>query len=102
MPQIDATLVVLVISGHILQADLIVQAVTRTPDRGNHVVAWPEEGDVGADGFDPSESFVTDHEEVVPGWRLTVFRGVDLAIGPVDAHAEHAHQDAASVRHVRQ
>jgi hypothetical protein len=41
---------------------------------------------------------VPDHEEVVAVRWSPVLRGVDLLVGPVNAHAKHAHEHAATVR----
>ena len=41
-----------------------------------------------ADGLDDAETLVAQHEKVRSGGRAAVHSGVDLLVGPVEAHAE--------------
>jgi hypothetical protein len=96
--EVDSSLVVDVLTGHVVLADLIVEAAAGAADRRHHIIARHELRNVVADFQHPAETFVTDHEKVVTGRRLAIFRCVDLFVRAIDADAQHLHQDATSVR----
>src|SRR5262249_4525513 len=85
MAQVDAALVVDIVRGHVVGADLVVDTVTRPTHGGHDVVARTKLSHVGPHGFYPSEALVPDDQEVISRGRCPVFRGVDLLVGSVNA-----------------
>ena len=96
----DAALEVFVVGGHVVGADLVVDAAAGPPHRGDHVIAGLELGDVGADRFHLPEALMSDHEKVVAVGSGAVFGGIDFLVGAVDADLQDADQHAASVGHI--
>ena len=98
--QVDATFQIDIVGRHVLQTNPVVGARAGTTDRGHDVVAWLELADVWSHGHDLPETLVPENQIVV-SWRGgPVLGGVDLLVGAVHPHLEHADQHASPVRHV--
>ena len=103
MSQIDAALVIDLVGGHVLQANLIVDAAAGAAHAGDDKHAWPNGGGhVGANADDLPKVFVAGDEEVGPLRRLPILGLVDFAVSAIDAHAQHLDQYAAPAWDARQ
>src|SRR5437763_16770092 len=88
VPQIDATLVVDIVRGHVVGADHVVDTAAWATNRGDDVVTGLEFGNVRPNLFDATETFMPDDEELV-SWRGgAVFRRIDFFVGSVHAYAK--------------
>ena len=68
--------------------------------RGHDVVTRGELGDVRPDRLDTAEVLMADGQKVVAVGCGTVFAGIDLLVGAVDAAAQEPHEYAAAVWNV--
>src|SRR5271165_2229034 len=100
MQSTDASLEVLIVGGHVVRADLVVETVAGAAHRSHYVIAGPELGDVGANLFHLPEALVPNHQELIAVGSSPVFGGVDLLVRPIHTHFEDADQHASSVGHV--
>ena len=60
--QVDAPLVIGVVGRHIVRADQVIDARTRTAHRGHDIVARLQFCDIGSDGFHLAEAFMADDQ----------------------------------------
>src|SRR2546425_13250837 len=90
----------MVVSGHVVGADLVVKARAGSADGRRDVVAGPELWHGGPHLFDLSQTLMTENEVIVARRRRSVFRGVDLLVGAVHAHAQDFDQHTAPVGHI--
>ncbi len=100
MQQIDAALEVGVVSGHVLQADFVVDAHSGAADRRDDVIAGGKFADMRADSFHAAKTFVPEDQKFIAGRRSAVFGGVDFLVGAVHADARQFHEHAAPVRNL--
>ena len=100
MAEIDATLEVGVVGGHVLQADPVVDARSWAPYGRYNVVACLEVRNLWSCLLDHAEALMPDDQVVVTGWRRAVLGGVDLLVGTVDADTENLDEHAAAVWHI--
>src|SRR5262245_60237317 len=98
--EVDATLVVGLLAGHIVGADEVVDRAAGAADGGGDVVARLNALHVGADFLNDAKGLVTD-DEVAVAWRSVAVEGVvDLAVGGIDADFQHADEDAFAAGNV--
>jgi hypothetical protein len=95
--QVDATLVVRLVRGCVVDADPVVDAGTGSSDGGHHVIAGFEPAHVRPNLQHAPERLVPGHQEVVALRGVAVLGVVDLLVCPIHADAQHLHQNAASV-----
>src|SRR5262249_15643370 len=98
MPAADAALEVDRVGGHVVCADLVVDAGASAADCGNNVVARRKLAYVRPDGLHAPEVFMTDREKIESIRSGAVLGGIDLFIGAVDAAAEQPDEHAAAIR----
>src|SRR5215510_11125015 len=96
--QVDPTLEVGVVRGHVVRPDQVVDARARATNGGDDIVARPNLRHVRPDGLDLPKALVSDDQEVESSGRRTVLGRVDFLVGTVDADAEYLDQDAATAR----
>src|SRR5215472_18634643 len=102
MAQIDAALKVHVIRCHILQANLIVQAVSWSPHCGHDVSSRPDRiRHIRADLDYPAEVFMTGNEELLSLRRVAVFRGIDFLVRAINAYPQHLHKYTLPIWNIR-
>src|SRR5258706_164242 len=93
MKQVYAALVIHIIGGHILQANLVVDAVAGTAYGCHDIGSWSNSvRDIGANLHHTSKVLVTGDEEVAALRCLAIFGFIDLFIGAINAHTENLHQ----------
>src|SRR5271167_3438542 len=68
----DATLEVLIVGGHVVGADLVVEAISRAAHRSHYVIAGFELGDIGANLFHLSEALMPNHQKLIAVGRCAV------------------------------
>src|SRR2546425_9928143 len=90
----------MVVSGHVVGADLVVNARAGSADGRRDVVAGPELWHGGPPLFDLPQTLMAENEGIVARRRRSVFRGGGLLFGAVPAHAQGFDQPTASVGHI--
>src|SRR5438876_140396 len=98
MAQIDPALVIRVVCRHIVGADEVVDALSRTANGRDHIISRLKFCDVRRDGFDPSKTFVANNQVVESRGRCAVFGGIDFLVGAIDADSQDLHEHASAVR----
>src|SRR5258708_28660170 len=98
MAQVNATLIVHVIGGHVLEANLIVNAVSRSPyccyDKGSRRDRIRH---VRTNLYHLAEVFVTGNKELLAFGRVAVFCRIDFLVRAVNAYPHPRPQDSATV-----
>lgn len=84
--QVDTALEVGIVGGHVISADLVVDAGPRPAHSGHHVVARLEFRDFRTYCFHSSKAFVTGDKEIIPLRRRAVLSCVDLFIRAVHSY----------------
>src|ERR1041385_5218909 len=100
MAQVDATLEVGVVGRHVVGADEVIDASAGTANGGHYIVARLQFGHIRTNGFDATEPFVADHQEVEPGGSRAIFSRVDLFVSAVHANSQNLYEDAATIQHI--
>src|SRR6185437_15900983 len=101
--QVDAALVIDLVGGHVLQTNLVVDALAGAAHAGDDKHAGPDgAGHVGANADHLPKVFVAGDEKVGAIRRLPILGLVDFAVGAIDAHAQHLDQHAAPAGDARQ
>ena len=101
MEQVDSALVVDVVRGEVLEADLPIDARAGPTDARDDVSTGHDRiGHVRPDLLDDAEVLVADDQEVGARRGCTVLGGVDLLVRAVDADAEDANEHAPVLRDV--
>jgi hypothetical protein len=86
--QIDAALKVRIIRRHVVGADQVVDARTRTAYRCDHIIARLQFRHVRTDSFDLAKTFVTDHQKIVALRGLPILCRIDFLVGAVNANTQ--------------
>ena len=92
MPEIDAAFKICVICGHVVGADQVVNALSRTADCCDNVITRLELCNIFSDCFHLSEALMAKHQEFVSRWRRTVFGSIDFLVGAIHADAQYLYQ----------
>src|SRR5262249_43171560 len=100
MAEVDAALIVGVVSGHVVGTDMVIDTGAWPAHRRHHIVAEPQFRDIRPNSLDLAKTFVAKNQEIVPSGRHAIFGGVDLAVGAVDAHTQHLDQDPPAIGNV--
>src|SRR5258708_20225730 len=92
MAQVNATLIVYVIGGHVLEANLIVDAVSRSAYRCHNIGSRRDRiRYVRTHLRHLPEVFVTGDEELLSLSPVAVFRSIDSLLCAITTHAHHLH-----------
>ena len=97
MTQVDSTLVVCVVRGHVICADLVVERSAWAPDSGDNVIATLQLGHVLPNFLNNSERLMAYREIVKSGRGCAVFCCIDFLVGAIDADAQDLHQYTATI-----
>src|SRR5262249_1377756 len=101
-PEVDPAFEIRIVSGHVLGADLIVEAGSRPAHGGGDVITGLEFADVRSNLLDTAKTLVAHNEVIVSGRRCAVFTAIDLLVCAVHSNAKDFDEDSAAVRNIVQ
>jgi predicted amidohydrolase len=100
--EVNPALIIRIVGGHIVRADLIVDTLTGPANRRDDIIARLKVRDVWTDSFHTPKALVTEDQEVISWRRGAVFRSIDLLVGTINANPQDFDENSAAIGHILQ